>query len=211
MTRRCHTQSASSPVEDPSSPKESQPSTASTPNYVPADEEEDMDLSSDCGDDIVPTSREMSSNPAEGQSRDSTPSLSSSDDTSDAETELTDWSQDDSNNRRELSGSFSEPPIFLEVDGLLVREPHSLQHRSQSPLFLPSPQSSPRPRRIAKFAASVDAPLFQKNEDVLLESDTSHLFCPVRRFLDSLRRPCGHHYTTFYEIGVLLAESGPEY
>lgn len=156
-----------------------------------------MDLSSDCEDDVVPSIREPSSTPTE-QTRDSTPSLSTSEDTSDAETDVTDWSQDESNAQQVSSEPFGGPSIFLEADGP--------RRRSRSPLFLPSPQPSPCPRKIADFAAPIDVPPFQISLESVLGSDDSRTSGPVTRFLNSLRRPCGHLYNAFYQAGIRTAE-----
>lgn len=158
------------------------------------DEESDMEiLSFDFDDEIVPPpSREVSPTPSEELPREFTP-------VSDAEVDSTQAGPESEHDRTSPVGD----ALPNEAACKLYHERRTVQYRSSSPLFLPSPRPTPSRVKIMDFADLSNEFSFKLPKDSPLARSTP---CPVRQFLASLRRPCGHHCNTFYDLGIRTAE-----
>ncbi|EKM61590.1 uncharacterized protein PHACADRAFT_85276 [Phanerochaete carnosa HHB-10118-sp] len=142
-----------------------------------SEDREDMDISSD-SEDVFPQPVRCTT-PAKASTRDVTPALSFV--SSDAETEST--ALDDYGDWQQPSPDENQSLFYGSQDSSL-----DLQ---KTPLFSPSPMFEAM-EKTTTLAFELQYP----EEDV----------CPVRRFLDSLCRPVGHRYATFYALGIRSRE-----
>ena len=162
------------------------------------DEDEDMDMSSDSEDATAPPpSREASATLSEELSEEPTTALSFS--ASGTESDILEG-RPDSDAPDSVVPTADTP--FAEADS--PHERCGVQYRSESPLFLPSPQSSPVK---TEDSAIPSDDIFILPADSPLACTTEDRSCPVRQFLTNLEpRPCGHHCTAFYDLGIRTAE-----
>lgn len=162
--------------------------------------DEDMDLSSDNEDDITQTNKQPVN--VEGPSRDSTPALSNCSETSEADTDLGDWSRELFDENLQLVEPAVNPTIVIEDVSTAQPEAHT-----KLPLFMPSPHPSPcKATSYTTFPDDLPIPFILDPKSPLATNLPSPNPCPVRRFLSSLRRPCGHHYDAFYAVGIRTEE-----
>lgn len=172
------------------------------PPFDPSLEYEDMDCSSDDDDAAVtapPSSREPT--PSDQSTRDSTPALLFGDtEGSEADTDL-----------GQRSPSLSSADLLTPIPNPVVVKADRLSSSdTETRLFFASPHASPRTSSPAQSVKSEEPSLFTLGTQSLLLGppffESPPPSCAVRRFLDTLSRPLGHHLATFLEIGIRTQE-----
>lgn len=205
--RQCRTRSPVTPVDVPSADcKPPLAKTSATGRDVSSDYE-DMDISSDT--QIKPVQPVRYATPAGSSTRDATPALSfiSSDTESTVLDDDSDWQQPSSSTNCHDSASHAEFAQHISsssaIDNIRVAA------SGGQALFYDSPEPSPKSQQMPWFA-TLSMPDSRPAEGLALElqypDEENSESCPIRRFLDSLRRPVGHRYAAFYEIGIRSQE-----
>jgi hypothetical protein len=177
--------------------------------------EEDMDLSSDDEDDANRVTPSLSVvTDLAISTREPTPALimdHSDSESVGGESDVADWLHEEYNGYRSTSVESTSQVIIVSNGKLTLPESEHIHGRT--PLFIPSPYPSPRSRpHVTKYSDAADPIPFRIDYTSGLFSQpgspvaSQQPVCPVRAFLDGLRRPLGHHYSVFHEIGVRTQE-----